>query len=123
ASAMKSSPIATVNLWLDRTVLDVPFVGLPGRTMQWIFDKRVAFGESASDLSLVSSGAAAVAEKSNDDLIALATAEVFDAIPAARRASVVRATVVREKHATFSLAPGQPTRPAAVTPISNLVLA
>lgn len=123
ASAMASSPIATVNLWLDRTVLDVPFVGLPGRTMQWVFDKRLTFGESASHLSLVSSGAAAIADRSNEDLIALATAEVFDAIPAARGASVVRATVVREKHATFSLAPGQPARPDTVTPVRNLLLA
>ena len=56
-----ASPIVTVNLWFDRPVLDEPFVGLPGRAMQWVFDKRAVFGESASHLSLVSSGAAAVA--------------------------------------------------------------
>jgi uncharacterized protein with NAD-binding domain and iron-sulfur cluster len=123
ASRMTSSPIATVNLWLDRRILDVPFLGLPGRTMQWVFEKRLAFGEDASHLSLVSSGASAIASRSNDELIALATAEVFDAIPAAREASVVRATVVREKRATFSLAPGQPSRPTARTPIRNLFLA
>ena len=43
ADAMASSPIVTVNLWLDRPVLDVPFVGLPGRTMHWVFDKRSAW--------------------------------------------------------------------------------
>ena len=40
-----SSPIVTVNLWFDRPVLDEPFVGLPGRAMQWVFDKRLVFGD------------------------------------------------------------------------------
>ena len=57
ASAMASKPIVTVNLWYDRPVMDDAFVGLPGREMQWVFDKRQAFGERASHLSLVASGA------------------------------------------------------------------
>jgi uncharacterized protein with NAD-binding domain and iron-sulfur cluster len=35
----------------------------------------------------------------------------------------VRATVVREKQATFSLAPGQPVRPGAATQVHGLHLA
>jgi len=31
--------------------------------------------------------------------------------------------VVREKRATFSLAPGQPKRPETITPVKGLVLA
>jgi hydroxysqualene dehydroxylase len=123
AAATSSCPLATVNLWLDRPVLDVPFVGLPGRAMQWVFDKRIAFGGEASHLSLVSSVADSLADVPDDQLIERATAEVLDAIPAARAASVVRATVVREKRATFSLAPGQPPRPGTSTPIVNLLLA
>jgi hydroxysqualene dehydroxylase len=111
AAATESSPIVTVNLWLDRAVTDVPFVGLPGRTMQWVFDKRQAFGTHASHLSLVSSGAEAIVARANADLIDLALSEVREGLPLAREARVVRATVVREKRATFSLAPGQPPRP------------
>ena len=48
ASATEGSPIVTVNLWLDRPVTDTAFVGLPGRTMQWVFDKRTAIGQDAS---------------------------------------------------------------------------
>jgi zeta-carotene desaturase len=48
---------------------------------------------------------------------------VAEALPAARGARVVRATAVREKRATFSLAPGQPPRPQAETPIRGLFLA
>ena len=123
ASAMASSPIVTVNLWFDTAVTPVPFVGLPGRAMQWVFDKRQAFGESASHLSLVSSGAEAIVAASNADLIERALEEVRSALPAARRAEVRRATVVRERRATFSLAPGQPTRPETVTAVRGLLLA
>jgi squalene-associated FAD-dependent desaturase len=126
ASQMASSPIVTVNLWFDRDVLaDVraPFIGLPGRFMQWVFDKRVVFGGDASHLSLVSSGASPLVAQTNEALIAAAHDELLDALPAVRSASLVRATVVREPRATFSLAPGQPARPQVATPVRGLYLA
>lgn len=123
ASAMAPMPIVTVNLWYDRPVLDEPFVGLPGRSMQWVFDKRLAFGGSASHLSLVSSGASDLVGQSNEALAVLAAGEVEASIPAARGIRPVRATVVREKQSTFSLAPGGPPRPGPRTPIRNLILA
>ncbi|MBA3886609.1 MAG: FAD-dependent oxidoreductase [Acidobacteria bacterium] len=121
--AMHSMPIVTVNLWYDRTVMDDAFVGLPGREMQWVFDKRAVFGEAASHLSLVSSGATALTGMSAEDLTALAAREVAEALPRARAATLLRSTVVREKRATFSLAPGQPSRPGNVTPVEGLLLA
>jgi hydroxysqualene dehydroxylase len=123
ARRMTSSPIVTVNLWLDRAVLDEPFVGLPGRTMQWVFDKRLVIGDSANHLSLVSSGASSVIAKTNEELIQMALDEILDALPPAREARLLRATVVREPKATFSLAPGQPERPPTDTAVGGLVLA
>lgn len=123
AAATEASPIVTVNLWFDRVVMDEPFVGLPGRMMQWVFDKRAVFGESASHLSLVSSGAADVLRWTNPQLIDAALEEVRGALPRARDAQVVRATVIREPRATFSLAPGQPGRPGVQTPVRGLFLA
>jgi squalene-associated FAD-dependent desaturase len=123
ASRMGSYPIVTVNLWFDRRVLDTPFVGLPGRAMQWIFEKRLIVGEAASHLSLVSSGASDMVLRGNDELVALAVRELRDAVPAARGATLKHATVVRERRATFSLAPGQPPRPGAKTNLAGFVLA
>ena len=123
AAAMTSKPIVTVNLWYDRTVMDDEFVGLPGREMHWVFDKRKVFGETASHLSLVASGADALVGMSNDALVSLAAKEVAASIPGARDAVLRRGTVIREKHATFSLAPGQPPRPGVRTPIEGLFLA
>jgi squalene-associated FAD-dependent desaturase len=123
ADAMISKPIVTVNLWYDRQVMADAFVGLPGRTMQWVFEKRMAFGEEASHLSLVSSGADKVAGTPAEDLVSLAAREIAEALPDARRATLVRGTVIREKRATFSLAPGEPPRPSTATPIHGLALA
>lgn len=123
ASAMASSPIVTVNLWYDRAVTSTPFVGLPGRTFQWVFDKGQLVGGGVSHLSAVSSGADAVVALSNEELTELAHGEVRSALAEARGARLLRATVVRERRATFSLAPGQPSRPGAETPVAGLYLA
>jgi squalene-associated FAD-dependent desaturase len=123
AAQTAASAIVTVNLWLDRPVLDAVCVGLPGRHMQWVFDKQRLFGEGSSHLSLVSSGADGLIARSNDDLAELAVAELQAALPAARQAVLRRAVVVRERKATFSVAPGQPLRPGTETAVPGLFLA
>lgn len=123
AAATKPSPIASVNLWLNRQVLRTPFLGLPGRSMQWVFDKGQMFETETSHITLVSSGADDVMALQNDELTALALRELRDAVPEARGAKVVRTSVVRERRATYSLAPGQPKRPPTTTDVKGLVLA
>ena len=123
ASAMRPSPIVTVNLWYDQPVADAAFMGLSGRTFQWVFDTTRILDERASHLSLVCSGADAIVALANDALIERATADIAETLPAARGARLVRATAVREQRASFSLAPGGPPRPAARTPVAGFVLA
>jgi squalene-associated FAD-dependent desaturase len=123
--ALAASPIVTVNLWFDRRVMDERFIGLPGRHMQWVFDKGLIFeaSDGVSHLSLVSSGASPLVDRTNAELVTIAHREVIDALPEARSAALVRATVIREPRATFSLAPGQPARPGTLTPIRGFYLA
>jgi len=123
AAMTASSPIVTVNLWFDRPVTSSTFVGLPGRAMQWVFDKRALFGEATSHLSLVSSGASAIVGRSNEELVDLALHELKAALPTVREAELRRAVVVREKRSTFSVAPGQPPRPGTQTAVPGLFLA
>jgi len=91
-----------------------------------IFDKRAVFAperQTGSRLSLISSGAEAVVARSNQELIELAMTEISDALPLVRSATLLRAVVVREKKASFSVAPGQPARPATKTGVPGLFLA
>jgi uncharacterized protein with NAD-binding domain and iron-sulfur cluster len=81
------------------------------------------FGEASSHLSLVVSAAESIAPVPRDELVRIADADVRGSLPRARDARLIRATVVREKRATFSLAPGQPARPGTRTPITGLTLA
>ena len=123
AEAMESSPIVTVNLWLDGPVLDVPFVGLVNSPIHWVFDKRQIVGAGADHLALVTSGASELAAVDNP----AATARAWDALravlPGAASRRVVRSVVVRERRATFSLAPGGPRRPPTATPLAGFYLA
>ena len=123
AEATAALPIVTVNLWFERPVTSSTFVGLPGRAMQWVFDKHALFGESASHLSLVSSGAVALVNRGNQEIVDLALAELRAALPGARSATLRRAVVVREKRATFSVSPDQPARPSTRTAVPGLFLA
>jgi hydroxysqualene dehydroxylase len=123
AARTPALPIVTVNLWYDRPVMDEAFVGLFESDIHWIFDKRRAFGSSASHLSLVTSAARDLAPLGNDELVRRAAARVRDVLPQAARARLLRAGVVRERRATFSVAPGSPARPHAATGIEGLWLA
>jgi squalene-associated FAD-dependent desaturase len=123
ASALGSLPIVTVNLWFDRAVMQEPLLGLPGRNFQWVFDRRALIGGHASHLSLISSGAETVVSKSNEELTAIALAEVREVLPLARIAQLKKSVAVREKRSTFSLAPDAPPRPHTRTAIEGLLLA
>jgi squalene-associated FAD-dependent desaturase len=123
AARLESLPIVTVNLWYDRVVMDEPVVGLHGTSMHWVFDKRTAFGAEASHLSLVASAARDLVGLGNEELVVEAARELARVLPRTASARLVRGVVVRERRATFSLAPGQPPRPGTRTPIRGLLLA
>jgi zeta-carotene desaturase len=103
--------------------MDSPFLGLPGRDWQWIFDVGHYRGRQSSHLSLVGSAAADDAALHKEAVAASAVATVRDAYPAARAAVVRHAVVVNERRATFSVAPDAAARPGHVTPWSNAFLA
>jgi uncharacterized protein with NAD-binding domain and iron-sulfur cluster len=92
-----------------------------------VFARLRAEGASArapaAHLSLVSSGADGMVSRSNEELIRTAHDELLDALAPVRSAKLLRATVVRETRATFSLAPGQPARPPSETGVTGLFLA
>jgi len=147
---IKTSPITGVHLWFDRLVMDEPFVTLLDTTTQWIFNKTLLYqdadepsqavlpslpaqaGEVRSPssasrgqyLQLVISASYDLLEKPRQEIIDLCLAEVRHALPKARDAQLLKATVIKEAAATFSPEPGVDRwRPAQATQISGLYLA
>jgi hypothetical protein len=123
---MKAVPIVTVNLWYDRPVLEQdgpPLRGFVGRTAQWVFDRRAIAGGSSSHVSVITSAASDLSERTDSDIVGIITRDLAAALPLAAAAAVARATVIREKQATFSVRPGSPQRPVEKTPLARFFLA
>lgn len=117
AAATRPVSIVSVNLWVDCQVLDVPMLGIEGRSFQWAFARE-------GYVSLVMSGADAIVRERSDTITALALADLRHAVPAARAQAPTRTMAIREPRATFSpLRAGQPARPATATAVANLLLA
>jgi zeta-carotene desaturase len=123
AALMKSSPIVTVNLWLDAPVEIDRFVGLVGGPMHWLFNKSAIYGDQTAHLSVVASGADELADMDNSEVTAVAWTHLQQALPALRARTRRRTVVVREHRATFSLAPGSPPRPRPRTDLRGFYLA
>jgi len=117
-----SSPIVTVNLWLDRDLPVGPIVGLPGRTFQWVFDRR-RIVPGTSHVSLVASAAGVLTGRDNAAVVALAWQELVQAMPALVTCRLRRQQVVRERRATISVGADVPGRPASQTAIPGVILA
>lgn len=122
-AARRPVAIVTVNLWYDRDVLGSAFVGFPGRHFQWAFDKTRVTPGRGRHLSLVASAADDLTDLDNEALVALAVRELSGALPAVAGARLERATALRDRRATFSVAPSEPPRPGTVTPLPGLYLA
>jgi squalene-associated FAD-dependent desaturase len=121
-----SSPIVSVELWLDRVVVDRPMLGLRDSEVEWVFDKGRLHGREGAPqhLAFVVSAAYRSAPKPNAELVAVATAALARYFPAMAAARVQRALVLREPLATFASSPElEPLRPEPDTPIPGLFLA
>jgi zeta-carotene desaturase len=130
---LKDSPITGVHLWFDREVMTDPFVTLLDTTTQWIFNKTALYasrngaGQDSSKgqyLQLVVSASYNLLQKPRQEIIDLCLKEVRQALPAARNANLIKATVIKEAAATFSPEPGVDRwRPKQESSVQNLFLA
>jgi zeta-carotene desaturase len=130
---IKDAPITGVHFWFDRTVMNEPFLTLLDTTTQWIFNKTALYADSngrdkypasGQYLQLVISASYELLQKSRQEIIDICLAEVCEALPAARNAELVKATVIKEAAATFSPEPGVDRwRPKQQTAVPRLFLA
>jgi squalene-associated FAD-dependent desaturase len=104
----RTSPITGIHLWFDRQITDLDHAVLLDRTIQWMFHKSKLLGrnENGSYAELVVSSSKTLVEKSRAEIIDLALAELREFFPGARDANLVKSTVIKEVHATYSPQPG-----------------
>ena len=127
------APITGVHLWFDRQVMTEPFITLLDTTTQWIFNKTALYAgangaapatNKGQYLQLVISASYDFLQKPRQEIIDLCLKEVRHALPAAREANLLKATVIKEAAATFSPQPGVDRwRPMQQTSIGGLFLA
>jgi len=126
-SALPTSPIVSLHLWLDRLVTDDEIIGCVGSPLHWIFNRnRLAAvrDPSRSHLSLVVSAARGLVDRPSDDIVQLLVAEVGRLLPEAARARVVHARLIKERDATIAHAAGtEGLRPRCQSPIEGLFAA
>jgi squalene-associated FAD-dependent desaturase len=122
--ALRPAPIISINLWFDRPITGLDFVGLRGTTVQWLFNRRRIPGAGENCISLVLSGAHEHIGRPKEDLLTIALHDLRELLPAARDASLLHSLVIKERFATFSPCVGvDALRPPARSPVRGLYLA
>jgi squalene-associated FAD-dependent desaturase len=114
-----TSPITGIHLWFDRQISDLDHAVLLDRTIQWMFHKSrlidvrndVRNNEdrengSGSYVELVVSCSRSLVEKSKAEIVEMAVKEAEEFFPDACEAKLLKSTVIKEVHATYSPRPG-----------------
>jgi squalene-associated FAD-dependent desaturase len=122
------APIVSLHLWMDRPILDEPFVGLLDSPVHWIFSRNHIQGVDTDQpghiVTAVVSGARQLLDLPPAALEELTLKELERFLPAARGARVLHRMIYKARSATFAATPQTETlRPGNVTEWSNFWLA
>ena len=125
------APITTIHLWFDRPITDLDHAALLDTRIQWMFNKtRIRRLETNTQptecqyLELVISASHPELHQSREEILKSALAELVRFFPIVREAKLVKAGVLKEARATFSVTPGLDRfRPTPSAPGANLYLA
>ena len=123
------SPITGIHLWFDREITPLPHAVLLDRTIQWLFHKSKFHEKRENDqqgsyVEVVVSASKSLVQKSREEVLDLALRELADFFPVVKEAKVVKAAVIKEIYATYSIVPGlNQYRPGATTEWPRIFLA
>jgi squalene-associated FAD-dependent desaturase len=130
-----TSPITGIHLWFDRQISELDHAVLLDRTIQWMFHKSrlidarnpearnndarnnearnndIGDGKprehgGGSYVEFVVSCSRSLIEKSKTEIVEMAVREAQEFFPKARDARLLKSTVIKEVHATYSPRPG-----------------
>jgi squalene-associated FAD-dependent desaturase len=122
------SPITGIHLWFDREITDLDHAVLLDTTIQWMFNKSrlqpAHRSTEGSYLELVVSASRSLVPMQRQQILDLALSELAQFFPAVASATLLKATVVKEVRATYSVRPQlDQIRPASRSPWPGIFLA
>ncbi len=123
------SPITGIHLWFDREITELEHAILLDTTIQWMFHKsrlqpEKRRGEPGSYIELVVSSSKSLVGMQRQEIIDLALRELAEFFPLVKEAKLLKAAVVKEVRATYSIRPQlELLRPAAASPWPRIFLA
>jgi uncharacterized protein with NAD-binding domain and iron-sulfur cluster len=107
--------------------MDMDYVGLISKKLQWVFNRRNILQERnkpTSYISAVISAAYDIVDLSKEELVKIAVHDLQSVFPNVRNAKLLHSVIIKEKRASFSATPEIDTvRPATETPIENFYVA
>jgi squalene-associated FAD-dependent desaturase len=125
AAAIRHTPIVSIHLWFDTDFMPQDTLGVIGRRIHWVFNRRKICGERGrgGHISVVISAAHRFVEMGNEELTHAAL-EDLRSVYGVHMGHATHSVVIREKRGTFSCTPETARiRPGCATPVSNLFLA
>ena len=120
--ALEDSPIVSVHLWFERSLLDQPLVALLGSDAHWVFDRGSLTGsrpDRGQYLTVVSSGVPELLEVRGRELVEHIAGQLTGRLG---HAELLWSRVSREPYATIALRPGV-QRPGVETSRPNIARA
>ncbi len=125
-AAIETAPIASVHLWFDRPLTNLPNAVLVDRLSQWMFNRSIENHKPGEPwyCQVVISASRDVEALGSDATLTQVANELREIWPATRDAQLLRGRLVVERRAVFSVTPGiDAIRPAQQSPTPNLQLA
>ena len=122
---LPSSPIISIHLWYEKNFMRDAVIGVVGKRVQWIFNRRKIVESSSSNghVSCVISAANDLVHLSNGELSSIAASDMASVFSLGDM-QPTRSIVIREKRATFSPRPLiDKVRPGPQTKFSTIFLA
>lgn len=126
---IKDAPIVSVQLWLDRLIMDRPFIGFLDSPLHWIFSSSHIHGpqpdaKNGYRYALIISGATDLIDMPSDQIEALALRELHRLLPLSQGTRVLHRLIYKSRAATFATTPEiEPLRPNTATVWPNFWLA
>ena len=122
------SPITGIHLWFDREITDLEHAVLLDATIQWLFNKSklqpAHRDQQENYIELVVSASKSLVPMQRQEIIDLAMRELAQFFPSVNSANLVKAAVVKEVRATYSVRPRlDRIRPGAESPWPGIYLA